>query len=65
MLVEQMTRINKSSPDLTCINSLSVGACNLRQGQKSKFSVTSPTLEILLASPFLEDIRISAMLNLG
>ncbi len=27
--------------------------------------VTSPTLEILLANPFLEEIPISAILNLG
>jgi hypothetical protein len=36
------------------------------QGQKNNFvRVTSPTLKILLASPFLEVIPISAMLNLG
>jgi hypothetical protein len=37
-------------------------ACS--QGQKNHFLMTSPTLEILLASPFLEEICISAVLNL-
>jgi hypothetical protein len=35
------------------------------RARKIILRVTSPTLEILLANPFLEEIPISAMLNLG
>jgi hypothetical protein len=48
-----------------CMCVFSNWSCVCSRARKIILWVTSPTMNILLASPFLEEIPISAMLNLG